>query len=101
MRTRIPFPVWLLAPWLALQACSGGGSGGAGTSATAAATPAPVHPTAATPTAASNIAQIAVGGAAVKVFDHTKDQQGPENVPDAQITAWREADGTLYGPMNQ
>lgn len=41
------------------------------------------------------IAQIQLAGQLVKVFDHTKDQQQPFNIPDSQITAWREADGTV------
>jgi hypothetical protein len=45
--------------------------------------------------ATTTIAQIQVTGPPVKVFDHTKDQQQPFNIPDSQITAWREADGTV------
>ncbi len=41
------------------------------------------------------IAQIEVTGQPVIVFDHTKDQQQPLNIPDEEITAWREADGTV------
>ena len=39
--------------------------------------------------------QIQVAGPPVKVFDHTTDQQEPYNIPDAQFSAWREADGTV------
>jgi hypothetical protein len=45
--------------------------------------------------ATKTIAQIQVIGQPVKVFDHTTDQQEPYNIPDSQITAWREADGTV------
>ena len=49
-----------------------------------------------TPPAQKTIAQIQVTGQPVLVFDHTKDKQPqPLNIPDAQITAWREADGTV------
>ena len=48
-----------------------------------------------TPATPKTIAQIQVTGQPVKVFDHTKDQQQPGNFPDAQITAWKEADGTV------
>ncbi len=41
------------------------------------------------------IAQIKITGEPVIVFDHTTDQQQPLNIPDEQITAWREADGTV------
>lgn len=41
------------------------------------------------------IAQIQVIGQPVKVFDHTTDQQEQYNIPDGQITAWREANGTV------
>lgn len=29
------------------------------------------------------------------VFDHARDKQGELNLPDAQVTAWRESDGTV------
>jgi len=38
---------------------------------------------------------IQVVGQPVKVFDHAKDKQESDNIPDAQITAWKEADGTV------
>jgi hypothetical protein len=41
------------------------------------------------------IAQIQITGEPVIVFDHRTDQQQPLNIPDDQITAWREADGTV------
>ena len=47
------------------------------------------------PPPATTIAQIQVTGKPVIVFDHSKDQQQPLNIPDEQITAWREADGTV------
>jgi hypothetical protein len=34
-------------------------------------------------------------GLPVKVFDHAQDKQQPDNFPDAQATAWKEADGTV------
>ncbi len=48
-----------------------------------------------TPPPAKTIAGISVNGSPVKVFDHTKDKQQQYNIPDAQITAWRESDGTV------
>lgn len=51
--------------------------------------------TIAPPPPAKTIVDIQVSGAPVKVFDHSTDQQQPYNIPDAQITAWREADGTV------
>lgn len=45
--------------------------------------------------AARTITQIQVVGAPIKVFDHIQDRQEADNVPDAQITAWKEADGTV------
>ena len=47
------------------------------------------------PPQSKTIAQIQVTGQPVIVFDHTKDQQQQYNIPDEQITAWREADGTV------
>jgi len=44
---------------------------------------------------AKTITGIAVSGTPIKVFDHTKDQQQSYNIPDGQVTAWREADGTM------
>jgi|GEM_PF-2248820 hypothetical protein len=41
------------------------------------------------------ITQIQVTGQPILIFDHTTDQQQPENIPDLQITAWREADATV------
>ncbi|HTD62533.1 MAG TPA: hypothetical protein VK679_17880 [Gemmatimonadaceae bacterium] len=41
-----------------------------------------------TPPATKTIAGIAITGQPVKVFDHTTDQQSPNNIPDAQTTAW-------------
>jgi len=66
---------------IALAACSGGGSQGGAPSA-----PAP---------AAQRIVSIAVSGAPAIVFDHARDKQEPYNLPDAQATAWKEADGTV------
>jgi hypothetical protein len=51
--------------------------------------------TPAIPSAPKTIAGIQIVGAPIKVFDHTTDQQQPNNYPDAQVTAWREADGTV------
>src|SRR5437016_10374268 len=47
------------------------------------------------PPAQLSIAQIRVVGQPVKVFDHTRDKQEPYNIPDAQISAWKEANGTV------
>jgi hypothetical protein len=47
------------------------------------------------PPTTKTIAQIKVVGQPVLVFDHTTDQQQPLNIPDEQITAWREASGTV------
>jgi hypothetical protein len=47
------------------------------------------------PPTTKTIAQIQVMGQPVKVFDHTTDKQEPYNIPDAQTTAWREANGTV------
>ncbi len=47
------------------------------------------------PPPALAIAKIEVIGQPVKVFDHLVDQQEAANFPDAQISAWREADGTV------
>src|SRR2546426_168266 len=47
------------------------------------------------PPTTKTIAQIRVVGQPVIVFDHTTDQKQPLNIPDEQITAWREADGTV------
>lgn len=41
------------------------------------------------------ITQIQVTGQPLLIFDHTKDQQQSLNIPDLQITAWKEADGTV------
>jgi len=41
------------------------------------------------------IVQIQVVGAPIKVFDHNRDQQEPDNIPDAPVTAWKESDGTV------
>jgi hypothetical protein len=41
------------------------------------------------------IRAIEVAGTAVAVFEHARDQQEPGNFPDAQVTAWKEADGTV------
>jgi hypothetical protein len=43
----------------------------------------------------SSIAQVQVVGQPVKVFDHTTDKQEANNIPDALITAWKEANGTV------
>jgi hypothetical protein len=58
----------------------------AGCAANGGSTPPPVTKT---------IAGIAVTGQPVIVFDHTKDQQEQNNIPDGQVTAWREANGTV------
>ncbi len=42
-----------------------------------------------------NIQAIAVTSPPILIFDHTKDQQQPLNIPDLPITAWKEADGTV------
>ena len=44
---------------------------------------------------ARQIRAIEVAGAPVKVFDHAQDRQEAGNFPDAQVTAWRESDGTV------
>jgi len=41
------------------------------------------------------ITQIQVTGRPVLIFDHTKNQQQSLNIPDLQITAWKEANGTV------
>ena len=77
--TAASFVVSLAAAFvLLLQGCSSAGGGNA---------PPPPGP--------KTIAQIRVVGQPVKVFDHTKDQQETLNIPDAQITAWKEANGTV------
>jgi hypothetical protein len=75
VRLRTPLIAWLV---LLAQAC-GGGSGGS--------SPAPASP--------KSIVSIQVAGPPVKVFDHTKDKQEPDNLPDAPITAWKEGNGTV------
>jgi hypothetical protein len=77
--------VALIGPLLLLQGCGGG-------TANSATNPPSSPPS--TP-ATKTIAQIQLAGQPVKVFDHTRDQQQPFNIPDSQITAWREADGTV------
>ncbi len=72
----------ITGPLFLMQGCSSGGS------STASSTPTSIPTT-------KTIAQIQVTGQPVIVFDHTKDQQQPLNIPDEQITAWREADGTV------
>jgi hypothetical protein len=47
------------------------------------------------PRVAKTITGIAITGQPVKVFDYTRDQQQQGNIPDGQVTAWREADGTV------
>lgn len=73
--------ILFIAPALSLlfvvQGCAGGQSGG---------TPPPVSKT---------IAQIQVTGQPVKFYDHSRDQQEQYSFPDAQITAWKEANGTV------
>jgi len=71
----------IISSFFLMQGCSSGGNS----------TPGNVPGAPATMT----IAQIQVTGPPVKVFDHTKDQQQPFNIPDSQITAWRDADGTV------
>ncbi len=44
---------------------------------------------------AKSIVSIALAGQPVKIFDHTKDKQEPLNIPDAPVTAWKEANGTV------
>jgi len=63
---------------IVLAACSGGGSSSS----------VPVALT-------QHIAAIAVSGTPTIVFDHVRDKQEPYNLPDAQATAWKEADGTV------
>jgi hypothetical protein len=77
--------VTLIGPLLLLQGCGGG-------TANPATNPPSSPPSA---PATKTIAQIQLAGQPVKIFDHTKDQQQPFNIPDSQITAWREADGTV------
>lgn len=71
------FAFVVTAPLLLMQAC--GGSSGSS----------------APPPTTKTIAQIQVVGQPVIVFNHTTDQQQPYNIPDEQITAWREANGTV------
>jgi hypothetical protein len=47
------------------------------------------------PPVTKSIVSMQVVGQPVKVFDNTKDKQEPDNLPDAPITAWRQADGTV------
>ncbi len=68
----------IAGPLFLMQACSSGTS----------------NSPSSTPTT-KTIAQIQVVGQPVIVFDHTTDQQQPYNIPDSQITAWREANGTV------
>ena len=77
--------VTLIGLLLLLQGCGGG-------TANPATNPPSSPPSA---PATKTIAQIQLAGQPVKIFDHTKDQQQPFNIPDSQITAWREADGTV------
>jgi hypothetical protein len=42
-----------------------------------------------------SIASIQVTGQPILIFNHTTDQQQSLNIPDIQVTAWREADGTV------
>jgi hypothetical protein len=41
------------------------------------------------------IVSIQLAGAPVEVFNKTTQAQGADNFPDAQVTAWRESDGTV------
>jgi hypothetical protein len=68
----------IVGPVLLMQACSSGTSNSSSSS--------PITKT---------IAHIQVVGPPVIVFDHTTDQQQPYNIPDEQITAWKEANGTV------
>lgn len=45
--------------------------------------------------AAQPISGIRIGGAPVLVFDHTRDKQAANNIPDGQIAAWKSRDGTI------
>jgi len=45
--------------------------------------------------AAAQISGITLVGSPVIVFDHLRDQQEPDNIPDAPVTAWKNADGTV------
>jgi len=66
---------------LTVTACGGGGGGGGGTSTA--------------PPPAAHIASIQIAGTPVVVFDHSRDKQEPYNLPDGQVTAWKESDGTV------
>jgi hypothetical protein len=67
-------------------------SSGNGTSAVAATSASSSSPTVAGP---RTIVSIQVAGSAIKVFDKATQGQGANNFPDAQITAWKEADNTV------
>ena len=45
--------------------------------------------------AAPPVTGIRIGGAPVLVFDHTRDKQAANNIPDGQIAAWKSRDGTI------
>jgi len=47
------------------------------------------------PPANLSIQSIRVAGQPVLVFDHVRDRQGPYYMPDGQVTAWKNADGTV------
>ncbi len=69
---------FIAGPVLLMQACSSGTSNSPSSSPTT-----------------KTIAHIQVVGQPVIVFDHTTDQQQPYNIPDEQITAWKEVNGTV------
>jgi hypothetical protein len=74
---------------LALTACMEGDRGATGTITATSAGTAQLR------AAPKAITQIRVVGQPIIVFDHNRDQQEPSNLPDAQVSAWREADGTV------
>src|SRR5258708_3502290 len=76
MFRRILVVLW---PVLLAQGCSGGSGGSS----------------APPPATSKSIVSIQDVGQPVKVFDHAKDKQESDNIPDAQITAWKEANGTV------
>jgi hypothetical protein len=43
----------------------------------------------------AQISRISLVGTPVIVFDHLRDKREPDNIPDAPVTAWKTADGTV------